>query len=69
MWFLLGIEFRRRPKQADRPRLLEWKVSHDHLLLHPANAVVILKKAMPNGPDNPTLLAEKSPFGVTARRE
>jgi hypothetical protein len=40
----VGVEFRRRPKQADLPRLLEWTVSHDSLLLHPANAVVVPSK-------------------------
>jgi hypothetical protein len=40
--FLLWIEFRRRPKQFDRPWLLDWKVSYGLLLLHPANAVVDL---------------------------
>jgi len=40
--FLLWIEFRRRRKQGDVPRLLEWKASHDPLLLHPTNAVVVL---------------------------
>ena len=41
IWFLLWIEFRRRPKRADRPRLREWKESHDPRLHHPANAAVV----------------------------
>jgi hypothetical protein len=39
---LLRVEFRRRPKEAARQSLREWKASHDPLLLHSANSVVVL---------------------------
>jgi hypothetical protein len=44
IFILLWVGFRCRQKQADRPRLREWKESHDSLLLHPANAVLKLQE-------------------------
>jgi hypothetical protein len=61
---------RRRPKQADRPRLREWKESHDPVLLHPVNAVVNLQEGNARRSRLPdTVREKKSVCGVTARRD
>jgi hypothetical protein len=38
---LLWVEFRRRPTEADGPRLREWKEPHDPFFVQAANAAGI----------------------------
>jgi hypothetical protein len=54
---------------TDGPRLREWTVSHDPLLLHPANAVVDLYQGNAIRSRSPDTLHEKRRSGVTAGRE